>query len=237
MNGKLEPGLQGCALASPATENVGADPDHSLAARLRAGDLLAFEHLVQKYEQPIVNFATRILRDMDEAQDVAQNVFVQAFRALANFQFASRLSTWLYAIARNLCLNELRRRSRHRLASLDHEQETRLKEQFEDTRTRSASELLFEAELTQKIEEALAALPEPQRKAILLWSEHQMSYQEIAEILQVSLPATKSLIHRGRITLKRKLRPYLRSGTWSGHRTRGTLPILALGGTGSASRC
>jgi RNA polymerase sigma-70 factor (ECF subfamily) len=86
--------------------------------------------------------------------------------------------------------------------------------QFEDIRSFSAPDLLLQDELVQKIEQALRELPENQRSAILMFREQEMSYEEIAEVLGCSLSATKSLIHRGRETLKQKLKPYLRSGAW-----------------------
>jgi RNA polymerase sigma-70 factor (ECF subfamily) len=186
-----------------------SDPDYPLVIRLRHGDPLAFEQLVQKYKQPIVNFAARMLRDLHEAEDVSQNVFVQAFRSLAQFQFAAKVSSWLYLVARNLCLNELRRRSRHPLASIEGEHcTTALHDQIEDNHIRPAYDALLHAELVEIIEHAIASLPEPQRTAILLFRDGHLSYVEIAKRLQLSLPATKSLIHRGRVALKRKLGLY-----------------------------
>jgi RNA polymerase sigma-70 factor (ECF subfamily) len=185
------------------------DPDFPLLLRLKNGDTGAFDELVDKYERPIIKFAARTLADVYAAEDVSQIVFFQAYRSLANFQFAARLSTWLYAIARNLCLNELRRRSRYQVTSLNHENGLHLRDCIEDTRSPTAPELLCRAELQEKIGHALATLPEPQRTALLLCRERQLSYGEIAQALGVSVTTTKSIIHRGRRTLKRKLSPYL----------------------------
>ena len=86
--------------------------------------------------------------------------------------------------------------------------------QFEDRKNTSAPDLLLREELTRKVEAALESLPETQRTAILLFKEKEMSYEEISRILDCSLSATKSLIHRGRETLKQKLKPYLQTGNW-----------------------
>jgi RNA polymerase sigma-70 factor (ECF subfamily) len=94
------------------------------------------------------------------------------------------------------------------------EQEDQPWQQFEDKKTFSPPEKLLQGELEQKIEEALAELPENQRTAILLCRQDELSYEDIAKVLQCSLSATKSLIHRGRETLKQKLKPYLKTGTW-----------------------
>jgi RNA polymerase sigma-70 factor (ECF subfamily) len=175
--------------------------------------------LVDKYKQPVINLLYRTLRDATEAEDLAQNVFVQVFKFADRYRVEAKFTTWLFTIARNLCLNEIRRRSRHPAESLEatteSAEETFAPRQFEDKRSLSAPDQLMQEELVGKVDAALAALPENQRTAILLFKEKEMSYEEISEILGCSLSATKSLIHRGRETLKQKLKPYLKSGAWS----------------------
>jgi RNA polymerase sigma-70 factor (ECF subfamily) len=193
------------------------DPDAALMLRVKQGDMGAFEQLVDKYKQPVINVVFRMLRDATEAEDVAQNVFVQVYKSASRYEVASKFSTWLFTIARNLCLNELRRRSRHPADSMDAthpEQEDQPWQQFEDKKTFSPPEKVLHTELEEKIEEAMAELPENQRTAILLCRQDELSYEDIAKVLQCSLSATKSLIHRGRETLKQKLKPYLRTGAW-----------------------
>lgn len=185
--------------------------------RVKRGDRAAFEALVEQYKQPVMNFVQRTLRDETEAEDLAQNVFLQVYKSRDRYQRTAKFSTWLFTIARNLCLNEIRRRSRHPAESLEEshsEHEDQPQRQYEDKSVVLPTEKLLHGELTQKIEEALAALPENQRSAILLCRQEELSYEEIAEILGCSLSATKSLIHRGRETLKEKLKPYLQSGDW-----------------------
>jgi len=193
------------------------DPDADLMLRVKKGDATAFEELVDKYKQPVLNMVYRTLRDSADAEDIAQNVFVQVFKSADRYRVEAKFSTWLFTIARNLCLNEIRRRSRHPAESLDAAQEPDdegSSRQFEDRRNTSAPDLLLRDELTHKVEDALASLPENQRTAILLFKEKDMSYEEISKILDCSLSATKSLIHRGRETLKEKLKPYLKTGAW-----------------------
>lgn len=196
------------------------DPDAALMLLVKQGDHAAFALLVDKYKQPIMNLAYRMLRDLTEAEDLAQNVFVQVHKSAARYEVSSKFSTWLFTIARNLCLNEIRRRSRHPADSIEapyHEQEDQPRQQFEDKKTSSPPDSLLQGELEQKVQEALASLPENQRTAILLCRQNELSYEEIAEVLGCSLSATKSLIHRGRETLKHKLKPYLRTGIWLDH--------------------
>ena len=193
------------------------DPDAALMLRVKQGDTTAFTELVEKYKQPVMNLAYRTVRDATEAEDLAQNVFVQVYKSAARYRSTAKISTWLFTIARNLCLNEIRRRSRHPAESLDAphpEQDDQPLQQFEDKKAFSPPESLLQGELAQNIDQALADLPENQRAAILLCRQDELSYEEIAEVLGCSVSATKSLIHRGRETLKERLKAYLRTGEW-----------------------
>ena len=195
------------------------DPDAALMLRVKRGDRVAFTALVEKYKQPVMNFVYRSLRDETEAEDLAQNVFLQVYKSRARYERTAKFSTWLFTIARNLCLNEIRRRSRHPAESIEEtisENEDAPPRQYEDKKISLPTENVLQGELSGKIEEALAGLPENQRTAILLCRHDELSYEEIARVLGCSLSATKSLIHRGRETLKEKLKPHLKSGSWSG---------------------
>jgi RNA polymerase sigma-70 factor (ECF subfamily) len=196
---------------------VHPDPDALLMLRVKRGDRVAFTELVEKYKQPVMNLVYRTLHDETEAEDLAQVVFLQVYKSAKRYESRAKFSTWLFTIARNLCLNEIRRRSRHPADSLEEahaEHEDQPRQQYEDKSSVAPPEKLLHGELAQKIEEALAGLPENQRTAILLCRQEELSYEEIAEILGCSLSATKSLIHRGRETLKEKLKPYLKTGEW-----------------------
>jgi RNA polymerase sigma-70 factor (ECF subfamily) len=193
------------------------DSDAALMLRVKRGDRAAFTALVEKYKQPVVNFVCRSLRDEAESEDLAQNVFLQVYKSRARYERTAKFSTWLFTIARNLCLNEIRRRSRHPAESLEEthaDNEDQPQRQYEDKKVFLPVENVLHGELARKIEEALADLPENQRTAILLCRQDELSYEEIAKILGCSLSATKSLIHRGRETLKEKLKPYLKTGDW-----------------------
>jgi RNA polymerase sigma-70 factor (ECF subfamily) len=196
-----------------------SDPDAALMLRVKRGDRAAFAELVGKYQQPLFNFICRTLRDEAESEDLAQNVFLQVYKSRQRYQHTAKFSTWLFTIARNLCLNEIRRRTRHPAESIEEnhaEHEDLPQRQYEDKKIHQPADQALHGELAEKIEEAIAALPEVQRTALLLCRQDELSYEEIAAILDCSLSATKSLIHRGRETLKEKLKPYLQSGNWSG---------------------
>jgi len=194
------------------------DPDTELMLRVKRGDLEAFAALVEKYKQPVMNLVYRTLPDAAEAEDLAQNVFVQVYKSARRYQPTAKFSTWLFTIARNLCLNEIRRRTRHPAESIDQPSMPDLADtarQVADVRHTSPGDALLEHELHAKIEEAIRALPENQRFALLLCRQEELSYEEIGRVIGCSLSATKSLIHRARETLKERLRPYLRHGTWT----------------------
>jgi RNA polymerase sigma-70 factor (ECF subfamily) len=164
-----------------------------------------------------MNILYRTLPDAIEAEDLAQQVFIQVFKSAHRYQVTAKFSTWLFTIARNLCLNEIRRRSRHPAESLDAttpDSDDQPARQYEDTKVFSPPDSLLHGELEEKIEHALAALPEKQRTALLLCRQDELSYEQIAEVLECSVSATKSLIHRARETLKEQLKPYLRTGAW-----------------------
>ena len=185
--------------------------------RVKRGDRAAFTELVEKWRQPVMNFVFSTLRDETESEDVAQNTFVQVWKSRDRYERTAKFSTWLFTIARNLCLNEIRRRSRHPAESLEEthgEHDDQPSRQYEDKKMFLPTDNVLHGELAKKIEEALAELPENQRTAILLCRRDEVSYEEIADILGCSLSATKSIIHRGRETLKEKLKPYLLTGEW-----------------------
>ena len=203
------------------------DPDAALMLRAKGGDLQAFEELVEKYKQPVVNLMYRMLHDLSEAEDLAQTVFLRVFQSASRYEVSAKFSTWIFTIARHVCLNEIRRRSRHPAESLESSQndtEEQPARQFEDRKSFTPPEACLHGELEEKIQEALDQLPEKQRLAVLMCRQEELSYEEIAEVLGLSLPATKSLIHRARETLKEKLKPYLQTGAWEDEPTE-TMPL------------
>src|SRR6202789_3246623 len=135
------------------------DPDAALMLLVKKGDMAAFEQLVEKYKQPVMNLVARTLRDETEAEDLAQTVFLQVYKSARRYESRAKFSTWLFTIARNLCLNEIRRRTRHPAESLDRthpEQENQPHQQFEDRKTVSPPDTVLQGELEAKVDAALA---------------------------------------------------------------------------------
>lgn len=196
-----------------------SDEDAELMLRVKRGDLEAFEALVAKYQQAVINLIYRTLPDATEAEDLAQTVFVQVYKSAHRYEVSAKFTTWLFTIARNLCLNEIRRRSRHPAESLEASVGTEGEEgarQYRDVKTYGPEEVALQTELEEKVREAIGGLPETQRTALLLCCENELSYEDISGVIGCSLSATKSLIHRAREALKLRLKPYLRTGVWAG---------------------
>ena len=197
------------------------DEDAELMLRVREGDMVAFESLVERWKGPVMHFIYRLLPDADEAEDLAQGVFVQLWKTAGRYRRQAKFSTFLFTIARNLSLNEVRRRTRHPADSLDAPRLASAEDSGDEARPipdpgqPGADDLVQRMELVRKVDEALADLPDKQRIALALCREGELSYEEIASVLETTVPATKSLIHRARETLKARLKPYLASGEWS----------------------
>ncbi len=190
------------------------DLDAALMVRFRNGDELAFAELVERYKRPVFNFVCRQIGMYGDAEDIAQNVFVQIFRSADRYEPSAKFTTWMFTIARNLCLNEFRRRQRHPLQSMN---DTSLRKdpndsspQFADPSAHSPAIQSADNEIQDRIMSAIQKLPENQRAAVLLCRYEGLSYEDIAKILQISIGATKSLLHRARETLKEELQGILR---------------------------
>jgi RNA polymerase sigma-70 factor, ECF subfamily len=189
------------------------DPEAKLMLRFKEGDESAFDQLMEKFKAPVLNYIVRQIGSIDDAEDIAQNVFVQVYKSAERYEPTAKFTTWLFTIARNLCLNEFRRRQRHPVQSLeqtlsdDPEAEPA---QLPDPKARSPSQETVDTELQQCILAAIQRLPENQRTAVLLCRYDGLAYEEIAKVLNTSVSATKSLLHRARETLKEELKEILR---------------------------
>jgi RNA polymerase sigma-70 factor (ECF subfamily) len=177
--------------------------------RVKAGDLEAFEALVTRHQHSVVGTAAKMLDNAADAEDIGQQVFVRVWKSAAHYQPSAKFTTWLMTITRNLVFNELRRRRRAHLVSIESDQEAAMQHQFADGGAPPPSEKLLDAELQETINAAIASLPEKQRLAIVLRRYEGMPYEEIAKVLKTSVAAVKSILFRARTDLKERLKKYL----------------------------
>lgn len=182
--------------------------DVALMARIGAGDHAAFRTLVERHQDAVVGTVAKMLGNPADAEDIAQQVFLRVWRHAKHYRPDAKFTTYLFTIARNLVFNETRRRSRRKEVSADEREESSHLQVAADPSAQPDSEIL-RAELQQAVDKAIAALPEVQRMAVVLRRYEQMPYEEIAEVLKLSLPAVKSLLFRARTTLREALRDYL----------------------------
>ena len=181
----------------------GLADDAALLARLRTGDTRAFEELVTTYQHRLFGVALRMLGSRAEAEEIAQETFLRAHRALGEFRGEARLGTWLYAIASRLCLNRLAAASRRHEVPDD----TALQQQ--PAEGADAAAVLEQRELQAALHDAVAALPEERRIVVVLRDLEGLAYEEIAEVLGLPLNTVRSRLHRARLDLKAKLERWL----------------------------
>lgn len=186
--------------------------DHALIEATRGGDEAAFAEIMARYRGSITNYLYRFLNDYEEAVDLAQETFVRVYFALDRYHTQFAFSTYIYRIATNLAISEIRRRKRRRLLSLtglfQAEDGRDVEFQPPDKRILQDAELV-ENERSKVIGRAIAALPEKYRVPVILRDIEGKTYDEIAEIMELGLGTTKSRINRGRGLLKEKLQHYL----------------------------
>ena len=186
--------------------------DHELVDATRNGDESAFAEIMARYRNPLTNYLYRFLNDYEEAVDLAQETFVRVYFALDRYHTQFAFSTYIYRIATNLAISEIRRRKRRKLLSLtglfQSEDDSAVEFQPTDGKMLADDELV-EDERSRMIGRAIAALPEKYRVPVILRDVQGKSYDEVAEIMELGLGTTKSRISRGRALLKEKLQHYL----------------------------
>jgi len=194
--------------SSLTAEQEAALEDHRLLSGLQAGDERAYEQLIERFQTPIYNLAWRLLNDPTDASDVLQEVFLKVFRGVGHFRGDCSLRTWLYRITVNESHNRRRWLTRHRrgetaLESTSDDSESHEKPLFDSSETPFDFTMNREAQLL--LEQGLAAINPVYRSALVLRELDDMSYEEIAEILEISIGTVKSRIVRGRGALRHYL--------------------------------
>jgi len=191
------------------------DSDLDLMLRVSRGDTESFEALLRRHRTPLVNYFSRMVRDPALAEDLAQEVFLRVYQARERYQPEAMFTTWLYRIATNLALNAIRDRKFTEVAIEPADQDSPGGEtwvaRWPDSRP-TAEQRLILADRERMIRNAVEALPEKQRAAVILHKYHEVDYRQIAKILEVSESAVKSLLFRAYETLRMRLEPLLVGG-------------------------
>lgn len=192
---------------SPAVD-IKTASDHELIEAVKGGEESAFDEVVMRYRQPITNYIFRILNDYEEAVDLSQETFVRVYFAIERYHTEFAFSTYIYRIATNLAISEIRKRKRRKLFSLTGLfQSDDDRKEFDIADEKKLQDVdLIEFEKKAAVSRAIAALPEKYRLPIVLRDIEERSYDQVAEILGLSLGTTKSRISRGRAMLREKLK-------------------------------
>jgi RNA polymerase sigma-70 factor (ECF subfamily) len=189
------------------------DPDVRLMIGVRDDQPGAFEELVEAYQSRLVGIMHHLVGNAEEAEDLAQEVFLRVYRSRKKYRARCKFSTWLFTIANNLALNALRSRQRKPAVPLNVSDSgplgPRPAEQLLRDRAAQPVQHMQQRELAAIVQQALAGLNERQRLAVVLNKFEDMSYEEIAEVMNLTTKAVKSLLSRARCNLRDVLAPYI----------------------------
>ncbi len=186
----------------------GAEQDVIWMERVKNGDQEAFRLLIEMHQARVIGTVAKMLGDDTDSEDISQQVFIRVWNSAARYQPTAKFTTWLFKITRNLVFNELRRRKRHPATPLEHKEDDR-PFQMPDPNSPSPATNMMDGELQAAIQRAIESLPEVQRMAIVLRRYEELSYEEIADVLKLSVPAVKSILFRARADLRIQLQKYL----------------------------
>jgi RNA polymerase sigma-70 factor (ECF subfamily) len=201
------------AIGESSAKLVLRDPDVRLMIGVRDDEPGAFEELVEAYQHRLVAVLHHLVGSAEEAEDLAQEVFLRVYRARKKYRARSKFSTWLFTIANNLALNSLRTRQRKPAVPLNVSDSgplgPRPAEQLVRDKASQPVQHMQQQELAALVQNALTGLNERQRMAVVLNKFEDMNYAEIAEVMRLSSKAVKSLLSRARCNLRAVLAPYI----------------------------
>lgn len=186
-----------------------ADQEAGWMLRFKSGDQYGFLKILQRYEKPVINFAYKFLRDREAAEDVAQDVFLAVHQKAQSYEAKGKLSTWIFTMAHNRCVDLARRKKVLSFFSLDKTIDTEENEttrEFPEAVEDDPSSGLEKKEKERAVRAAIATLPPHQKTAVLLAKFEGMELIDIAKVMKVSEGAVKQLIHRAKLHLKDELR-------------------------------
>ena len=172
--------------------------DYDLMVRVQGGDMVAFNKIVDKYKDRLLNMILRMLSSREEAEDIVQETFCRVYQHRNSFDFQHCLSTWIYTIALNLGRNELRKRKRVKFTDIF---------DMQGKESEISVEMELPSNLPKAIETAMASIPEKYRIAFVLRDIEELPYEEVAKVMNIPLGTVKSRVNRARLMLREKLRP------------------------------
>ncbi len=185
-----------------------APTDEELISRFQEGDVYAFEQIVHRYKEPLVNFIYHFVGNRIDAEDVVQETFLRVFKKKNLYRSIAKFSTWIYTIASNLAKTELRRRRRRRILSLSQmgyeDKDYELPDHFS-----SPDKTIERKTKEQIIRKEIEALPVKFKEVVVLRDIQEFSYEEISQILNIPLGTVKSRVNRGRLRLQKQLQHLL----------------------------
>ena len=192
---------------APARSGDDAE-DVRLMRLIASGDTTAFEQLIERHQTLVAGTVARMLGSNSDVEDIAQQVFIRVWKSAGRYVARAKFTTWLLKITRNLVFNEMRRAKRHPHLPVQIDPEAE-EMPLKDEAMATPDATLLQAELQAEIEKAIMLLPDTQRMALVLRRYEELSYEEIADVLDLSVPAVKSLLFRARTELRERLKDYL----------------------------
>lgn len=199
----------------PKTADNPADDENAvnveLMLRVKQGGKQAhdaFQDLIELHQNAVIGTVAKMLGNASEAEDIAQQVFIRLWKYAPRYEVKAKFTTFLYTITRNLVFNETKRKQRKKEHSLE-EQEENSFTQIEDKVASCPDQEILQAELKSEVDKAIHQLPEKQRMAVILRRYENMPYEQIADVLELSVSAVKSQLFRARIALRESLSHYL----------------------------
>jgi len=187
------------------------DEDLALMAQVARGDDDAFRALVEKHQHAVVGTISKMTNHSPDSEDIAQQVFVRLWKSAKRYKPTAKFTTFLFTITRNLVFNATRQKSRRKEHSFEEQEDEWHRAVADPTSSSRPDQSLANLELREVIDQAIASLPEKQRLAVILRRHEEMSYEEIAATLDLSVSALKSQLFRARTTLREALEPYLKA--------------------------
>jgi RNA polymerase sigma-70 factor, ECF subfamily len=205
------------AVSESSARRYALDPDVRLMLEVRDGSAAAFEELVLRYQGRLLTILQHLVGNREMAEDLVQEVFLKVYRARESYEPGAKFATWLYTIANHVGANALRSKSRHPETTLESRESGSMGVRpFEQMLQASSGQMparqLDKAEMREIVQMAMESLSERQRMAVLLSKFEELSYDEIASIMELSPQAVKSLLSRARENLREVLQPYFDHG-------------------------